>query len=273
MTKYNKYGKGWFKESERHSLASRGISTGRFKKEKYPLIYKTIFPFIPMTLAVSPGSKEFIKRRASESSIKTLLNHGWQMKVNKYDLSPNSIELWKGKNFVYASPTHWGKYEIKKVMLFDEKEKQQLREVFRKPYPYKIVDYSKRQKSEFCVTVKDLDLEDVPDKFYKFDYGTDLQHNEFEIYFNTKEQVKEFEKFVKSKKNKYYVHEYPLDKSDKIKRELSVRFRGVDRQGRKMWMNVNTDRVYKEVDGELHTITSQGEPLVPINKNIKIRFV
>jgi hypothetical protein len=56
--------------------------------------------------------------------------------------------------------------------------------------------------------------------------------------------------------------------------ELRVRYIGEDFWGRKLYENVETKRVYADVDGRLHTITpNYGEPEYPLDKNYNIIIV
>ena len=52
--------------------------------------------------------------------------------------------------------------------------------------------------------------------------------------------------------------------------KIKIKFKGKDYWGRKVYENVKTKRIYKEVDGKLHSVTNEGEPLDPIKSNIKI---
>lgn len=56
-------------------------------------------------------------------------------------------------------------------------------------------------------------------------------------------------------------------------KEIRVKFIGEDDWGRKVYKNLETKRIYKDVDGVLHTSTEYGEPDCPLREDLKITIV
>jgi len=174
-------GSGWWYESERHRLARLGLKTGtKIPITKTP--YRTVFQQILPTFQLSPGSKQFIKRRGDrETVLRKLRSGGWKLKEEKYAMYPGSIEAWRGKNYLYLSPTHYDKLEIEKIVLIDKDVGQRLEKIFRKPYPYTLPDYAK---------------EDIDDERLEFLLRNGYTKQDIAIFFNT--PIGEVEEAIKS---------------------------------------------------------------------------
>ncbi len=51
---------------------------------------------------------------------------------------------------------------------------------------------------------------------------------------------------------------------------LRVKYMGEEYWGRKVYENIDTGRIYQEVDGVLHTTTHMGEPDCPLRNEIEV---
>ena len=54
--------------------------------------------------------------------------------------------------------------------------------------------------------------------------------------------------------------------------ELNLKPMGEDFWNRKIFKNIETGTIYAKVDGRLHPCTSDGEPIAPIRKDIKVNI-
>jgi hypothetical protein len=52
--------------------------------------------------------------------------------------------------------------------------------------------------------------------------------------------------------------------------EIKIKYIGEDFWGRKTYKNIDNERIYKDVDGRLHTTTAEGEPDCSLRKDIVI---
>jgi hypothetical protein len=51
---------------------------------------------------------------------------------------------------------------------------------------------------------------------------------------------------------------------------ITIKYIGEDDWNRKVYKNVKTNRIYKDVDGKLHTSTKDGEPDCPLRDDLII---
>lgn len=51
---------------------------------------------------------------------------------------------------------------------------------------------------------------------------------------------------------------------------IKVKKIGEDEWGRSVYINLKTNRIYKDVDGKLHTSTKSGEPDCPLKEKIEV---
>lgn len=137
-----KYGKGWYGESDRHRLSRLGLKTGSRKRE-----WKYDFPPYPDPVAkgiMKLQGKEFRQRRAPlDKGLEELKKQGWKIRYRKWDMIPQGYDAWKGKNYMSLRPTHWKKLKIEDSFIKDKDVAVKIKKLFRKPYPYKLPDYSK----------------------------------------------------------------------------------------------------------------------------------
>jgi len=52
--------------------------------------------------------------------------------------------------------------------------------------------------------------------------------------------------------------------------KIKIKSLGKDYWGRNTYKNIKTGKIYKDVDGKLFSVTSEGEPLVSLKSNLKI---
>ena len=155
MTSKSKYksprGKGWHYESERHRLARLGFKTGtKLYPKKPPLLYKTPLPYVPLEFGLTPGSREFVEKRGDRKKVLEFLKkHKWKVQHNPHDFPLGSYEAWRGQNYLLLTPTHWDKLEVSKVLIYDKDVGERLKQVLRKPYPYRIGEEEAKKGKSF----------------------------------------------------------------------------------------------------------------------------
>lgn len=147
--KYKQWGRGtgWWGESERHRLARLGFKTGtKLPERKLP---PYLDPIAHMPMSWGWAGKGFVKRRGDrEKVLEHLEKHGWKVRKISYMAPGGAFEAWRGKNYLLLTHTHWGKLEVEEAFIRDKDVGERLKTVLRKPYPYKVHDYSKNNNSQ-----------------------------------------------------------------------------------------------------------------------------
>lgn len=62
-------------------------------------------------------------------------------------------------------------------------------------------------------------------------------------------------------------------RGNNINMAITIKEIGADYWGRKVYKNVRTKKLYKDVDGKLYTSTEFGEPDCPLRKDLKITII
>jgi hypothetical protein len=135
----NKYGHGgWWYESARHSLASRGYKTGSKlnpKRDFPPYVNIISREALNQT---APFKKEFYEKRADyKKAFAELKRQGWNIRLDKDESSlfASTWDAWRGRNYLQLQLTDNKKVKINKVKIVDKDVGERIKPIFRKKYP------------------------------------------------------------------------------------------------------------------------------------------
>ena len=135
-------GTGWWGESERHSMAARGFKTGT-KNPKLGKFTSYDLPFAHVPMQFGIVGKELLGHRGDTKKVLSeLKSGGWRIKEIVGGSGLDSYEAQKGKNYLLLTQTHWNKLRVDESAIVDKDVGVRLKSLFRKPYPYKLSDYS-----------------------------------------------------------------------------------------------------------------------------------